>query len=198
MIDQAETTLEDLRKALRPFGLQIRSRRLASGPVFSVRDKESGEVLIRGLTDLDELRNRAWWILRTRPRGAGGTHAADETAQACCEKCGRARVGFFRFCLSCGFDFELVKVNREEAAAEAAILEETRGIPVTSVPPIVWRDRTLIGPAITVDVAPMTGTPGATDGERPSLLTARQLLIAVALGAIIGVSVVYILGVLGT
>ncbi|MBA2721108.1 MAG: hypothetical protein H0U52_17990 [Chloroflexi bacterium] len=121
-----------------------------------MRDKASGEVLTSGLTDLNEVRTRVWWLLRTRRLGSGGTQAAGEPAQASCEDCGRARVGSFRFCLSCGFDFEPVKVNREEPGTGAAI-----------------GDGTL--PTITPEATPTSVGPGATGGEPPAVEAATAL-----------------------
>ncbi|MDQ3128345.1 MAG: hypothetical protein M3Q66_07840 [Chloroflexota bacterium] len=219
MIDQADSTLTNLRSALRSAGLEVRSRRLANGRTYSVRDKASGEVLIRGLTDLDELRNRVWWLLRTRRLRAAGTQAVAVPVRPSCTACGLARVGAFRFCQSCGFDFEPVKVDALAAGGTHEVPYLAPGVQVIAadpngradrwpaVPsgtPLAYRSAVERIPTIAAQLSPVDDEParGRFDGlaryvrRQAAEEGGRQLLIGAALGGLVGAAVSVVLALL--
>ncbi|HEX5824038.1 MAG TPA: hypothetical protein VFY18_06210, partial [Candidatus Limnocylindrales bacterium] len=63
---------------------------------FSVLDATTGELLSSDLPDLEELKNRLWWIVRQRRRTEPG-RATGEVAKETCRACGTVRLGSFRF-----------------------------------------------------------------------------------------------------
>jgi hypothetical protein len=98
-----------IRSRARKQGLAIRTRRAsrASGVrAFSVIDRETGQLICSDLRDLDELKNRLWWIIRERRLKSGHPNEINEVPRELCPKCGTPRVGSFRFCRSCGLDFD--------------------------------------------------------------------------------------------
>lgn len=97
--------ISHLRSRARKHGLAIRTRRgsrAAGAPVYSLIDRETGRLICSDLRDLYELRGRLWWTIRERRLGAG---RFNQVPRDLCPECGTARVGFFRFCRSCGWDF---------------------------------------------------------------------------------------------
>ena len=106
--------MKRIRAAARTYGLTIRTGRAARGSterVYSVLDAATGETLGTNLPDLDKLAVQLWWIIRQRrePERAPATAAP---AREACPNCGTLRVGSFRFCRSCGMDFEPFRPSR--------------------------------------------------------------------------------------
>src|SRR6266850_8376645 len=100
--------MKRIRSGARKYGLTIKTGRVARGSdhrAYSVLDAATGETLCSNVPDLDELRVQLWWVIRQRRRG-DQTGDSGEVAREECPKCGTLRVGSFRFCRSCGMDFE--------------------------------------------------------------------------------------------
>jgi hypothetical protein len=101
--------MRHLRSQAKRLGLSIRTRRAsrASGaPTYSLVDLKTGEVVAEGLLDRSDLTTRLWWIARERRRAASMVSAVPRVLETPCPVCGTLRIGMFRWCTSCGFDFE--------------------------------------------------------------------------------------------
>ena len=84
-------------------GLTIRTQRgtLPTGDrAYSVVERDSGRVLVVDVKGLDALERRLWIIARDRRQPVADVEATP------CPACGTPRVAFFRWCQTCGRDFE--------------------------------------------------------------------------------------------
>lgn len=101
--------MNHLRSQARRLGLSIRTRRAsrASGVrTFALVDRETGHVIETNLEDLSDVQTHLGWIVRQRRMAL----PLDDVPAEPCPACGTLRVAFFRWCLSCGLDYE---ANRE-------------------------------------------------------------------------------------
>ena len=112
MIDDSSVTLETLRTRLRAVGLTLERSvdELGRTAGFRVVDDRTGDVLVSGVRDEDELRNQVWWLLRGRT-GGSAAKPPEAPAPTLCQSCGSPRIGNFRYCLSCGADHESWKAG---------------------------------------------------------------------------------------
>jgi hypothetical protein len=112
-MDQASPSadIKQLRRRARALGLSIRTKRASKSrpsPAYDLIETASGRLLYGGLSSLDEIERHLDSAVVDRPD-------VDLHAEAC-PACGTARVAFFRWCQSCGRDFEAFKT--EPAAVE--------------------------------------------------------------------------------
>ena len=99
-----------IRSRARKHGLGIRTRRASralGARAFSVIDHETGRLICSDVRDLDELTNRLWWIIRQRQSDRRYASEIEEVPREVCPRCDTPRVGHFKFCRSCGLDFEV-------------------------------------------------------------------------------------------
>ena len=118
--DGPDRELARIRSRVRHLGLTIRSRAATRGSpqrVYSVLDRATGQVVCSGVADLVELKTRLWWILRQRRLGSDQGAAPDPAATLRCPSCGTPRDGFFRYCRSCGYDWEVGHPSTPPVAA---------------------------------------------------------------------------------
>ena len=98
-----------LRSQARRVGITIRAQR-ADGNVkaraYNLIDRETGAVIYANVEGLVDLQTRLWWITRDRRFAIANRLPADGTTTESCPACGTHRVGLFRWCRSCGFDYE--------------------------------------------------------------------------------------------
>jgi tetrahydromethanopterin S-methyltransferase subunit F len=95
--------LTRLRAQARRLDLSIRTQRgtSASGErSYSLIERDGGRVLVSDLAGLTALERRLWLIARDRRQPVGVMRAE------LCAACGTPRVAFFRWCQTCGRDFE--------------------------------------------------------------------------------------------
>ena len=115
--------MKRIRSGARKYGLTIKTGRLARGSdqrAYSVVDAATGETLSSNVPDLDELRVQLWWVIRQRRR-SDQTGESGEAAREECPKCGTVRVGSFRFCRSCGMDFEPSRPSEADVVATSIV-----------------------------------------------------------------------------
>ncbi len=102
---ESNSDLKRLRTQARKLDITIRAQR-ASGPsqprAYRLIDRATGREIQSNL-GLDELSTRLWWITRDRHRAERGPV---QTHSEACPSCGTARIGSFRWCTSCGHDYE--------------------------------------------------------------------------------------------
>jgi hypothetical protein len=102
---ESNSDLKRLRTQARKLDIMIRAQR-ASGPsqprAYRLIDRATG-MEIQANVGLDELSTQLWWITRDRHRAENG---AVRTRSEACPSCGTARIGSFRWCTSCGHDYE--------------------------------------------------------------------------------------------
>ena len=102
---ESNSDLKRLRTQARKLDITIRAQR-ASGPsqppAYRLIDRGTGRE-IQGNLGLDELSTRLWWIARDRHRAESGPV---QTHSEACPSCGTSRIGSFRWCTSCGHDYE--------------------------------------------------------------------------------------------
>ena len=100
--------IKKLRRRARALGLSIRTRsapKLQATRSYDLVEIASGSVLfgnLSGLEDIDEILNS---VASDRP--SGDEHDGAES----CPVCDTPRVAFFRWCQSCGRDFEAFKAT---------------------------------------------------------------------------------------
>jgi hypothetical protein len=174
--DDSTRQMKRIRSRARIAGLTIRTRRVSrasSERAYSVIDRATGQELSSDIPDLDELTNQLWWIIRQRRRDAQQGGRTAEAPRESCPACETLRVGNFRFCRSCGFDFEPASVRPAAAlpVASRSIEFLQEGFPdtprvsmvdrlagTTSAPPEVLQERLPVTPhASTTDQ--FSGTP---------------------------------------
>jgi len=83
---------------------------------------EGGRVVAADAVGLAELEHRLWAITRDRRR------SIDPDRSTTCQRCGAARVGNFRWCKSCGSDFESERPPTDQVKPAVPAMAE----PVTS------------------------------------------------------------------
>ena len=115
--------MKRIRAAARTYGLTIRTGRATRGSaerVYRVLDAATGETLGSKVPDLDKLAVQLWWIIKQRrePERARG---AAEVVREACPNCGTVRVGSFRFCRSCGMDFEPSRPSEPDVATPTEV-----------------------------------------------------------------------------
>ena len=102
---ESNSDLKRLRTQARKLDIAIRAQR-ASRPsqprAYRLIDRATGREIQANL-GLDELSTRLWWITRDRHRAESGPV---QTHSEACPSCGTSRIGSFRWCTSCGHDYE--------------------------------------------------------------------------------------------
>jgi hypothetical protein len=109
VIDESVRELGHLRSQARRLGLTIRTQgtiRTTGSRVYSLRDRETGQVISSDLTDLADVQTRLWWIVRDRRRALTVPSRVAPMPKDQCPMCGTPRLAFFRLCTSCGLDYE--------------------------------------------------------------------------------------------
>ena len=115
-----------LRSKARKLGFTIRQQRgsrAAGSPLFSVIDRETGQVIDTDILPVD-LRARLWSIVRDRRRARENPGVVFELPEELCPSCGSQRLSFFRFCRTCGLDFEATIKPPPVRAPEVSWLPE--------------------------------------------------------------------------
>ena len=100
--------LKQLREQARRAGLSIqqrRDRRAGHEYRYSILDRETRKVVAAGIHDLDALSSELGARIRDQDPGRPVAAWAPPATEACAN-CGAPRTGAFRYCRSCGFDFE--------------------------------------------------------------------------------------------
>ncbi len=101
--------LHNVRSQARRLGLSIRTQRASRGSdvrTFAIVDRETGTVVDAGLQDLSDIQARLWWIVHRRRTALSGLPPTGDVPEELCPSCGTRRASFFRWCLSCGRDYE--------------------------------------------------------------------------------------------
>jgi hypothetical protein len=142
--DDSTRQMKRIRSRARIAGLTIRTRRVSrasSERAYSVIDGATGQKLGTDIPDLDELTNQLWWIIRQRRRDSEQGGRTAEAPKESCPACEAVRVGNFRFCRSCGFDFEPASARPATVlpAPSRSIEVLQEGFPVT--PRVSMADR---------------------------------------------------------
>jgi hypothetical protein len=70
-----------------------------------VIDRETGQVIDTDIQPVN-LRARLWSIARDRRRARENPDVVFELPEELCPSCGSQRLSFFRYCRTCGLDFE--------------------------------------------------------------------------------------------
>jgi len=127
MMDPASSSadIKQLRRHARSLGLSIRTRRASKSQptrAYDLIEVKSGRVVHSRLTSPEEIEA----VLRSivaKPTTGGVAHDDGHTQR--CPTCGTVRLGFFRWCQSCGHDFEEFKstsdARQEMDAASLAV-----------------------------------------------------------------------------
>jgi hypothetical protein len=109
VVDEPVRELGHLRSQARKLGLSIRTQgtvRVPGSRAYSLRDRETGQVISSDLTDLADVQTQLWWIVRDRRRALSDPARVATVPKQQCPACGAERVAFFRLCTSCGLDYE--------------------------------------------------------------------------------------------
>lgn len=102
--------LNDLRPRARRMGIAIRKQRptrASDPPLYRLLNRESGDLIRRDLALVD-VPTELFWIIRDQRRALNDPSA--ELPEDDCPSCRSRRVGFFRFCTTCGFDYEAERI----------------------------------------------------------------------------------------
>jgi hypothetical protein len=107
-MDQASPSadIKQLRRRARTLGLSIRTKRPSKSrptPAYDVIETASGRLLSGGLSSLVDIQRH----LESAVVDRRGSDARGEA----CPACGTPRLAFFRWCQSCGLDFETFKTQ---------------------------------------------------------------------------------------
>lgn len=192
-------------------GVSIRTQRgtrAAGERAYSVVDREGGRVLVSDVVGLAALERRLWMIARDRRRPT-----ADVPTERC-PGCGTPRVAFFRWCQTCGRDFEaghlavpLVDPGRRAKIATARTMPArhaaspvatfTLPTPVARAdrPPPQWPTRTPDAPVVLTETAPPRRRLARLfdDVLDADWLDRRRLVLGALTGLAIGVIVTILL-----
>lgn len=106
---EPEADIKVLRSQARRVGITIRTQRPRGGSkarAYSLIDRDSGMVIYSDIQALADLQTRLWWIVRDRRFALAGGRPVTATTTESCPSCGTSRVGQFRWCRSCGLDYE--------------------------------------------------------------------------------------------
>src|SRR3954469_19903045 len=130
-----------LRRRASATGISVRTERAnrtSEQRAYSLVDRTSGNVLHGGiatLIDLEAVLSRIAWDRRRAP--ADGPPRAE--APRSCPSCGTSRVGQFRFCRTCGHDFEAMAHVAEHwppfQLEPATVPDATPPVEALSIPP---------------------------------------------------------------
>jgi hypothetical protein len=170
-------------------GIAIRTRRphgTTKRRTYSLIDRSTGTVLfenVDGLVDLETRLARIAW--ERELASARGLPAKEAPAQSC-PTCATKRTGRFRWCRSCGFDYEAT-VHQEPQRLAFTLPAEVPARPTG--PPPVARPTALLR-----DVQPER-FPALGHGfmDRDLFRSARQVGIGAILGLLIGVIVAIVI-----
>ena len=102
---ESNSDMKRLRSQARKLDITIRAQRTSSPSqprAYRLIDRATGTE-IQANVGLDELSTQLWWITRDRHRAERGPVPTQSEA---CPSCGTARIGSFRWCTSCGHDYE--------------------------------------------------------------------------------------------
>ncbi len=97
-----------LRSQGQRLGIAIRMQRsspASQSRAYSLIDRDTGKVIYADVA-LDDVQTRLWWIMRDRRRVTIAPVQAAQTPPERCSSCGTLRIAAFRWCTSCGFDYE--------------------------------------------------------------------------------------------
>ena len=108
--DESAQDLRQVRARAQKLGIAIRKQRpsrRAAGPLYRLLDRHSGE-LIRADLLLVDVPTELFWIVRERRRAL--EQPVVPAPGGVCPSCSTPRIGFFRYCKSCGLDYEAERV----------------------------------------------------------------------------------------
>jgi hypothetical protein len=106
---ESKAEINRLRRSAARLGLGIRTQpRSGTSDVrcYSLVDRETGGIVHTDLRGLGEVQERLWWIVRERRNGSIHQDRPKEASAERCPSCGTLRVAQFRWCLTCGRDYE--------------------------------------------------------------------------------------------
>ena len=135
MEDDSVGQMSHLRSQARKLGLAIRVQRTSRGKglrLYSIVDRETGQAVYADVQVAD-VQTRLTWIVRDRRRALEHPGLEEVPREERCPSCGTPRVSFFRFCKSCGLDYEATL-----KPAPAFRLEHPPNDPTTG--PITWSE----------------------------------------------------------
>jgi hypothetical protein len=104
--DDPTQQLKHLRSRARKLGIAIRKQpasRRTPGELYRLLDRESGE-LVRGDLPLVDVSTELFWIVRKRRQAVEEPGA--ELRPEYCPSCATRRIAYFRYCRTCGRDYE--------------------------------------------------------------------------------------------
>ncbi len=193
---EGDSNAEIDRLRLRASGLGItiltqRANGTSERCAYSLIDHATGTVLHRDVDDLIDLDARLSAIIWDRQRArVDGTQAT--VALSSCPSCGTRRIGQFRWCRSCGRDFErMLHPGPQRPPSRSAELQgATPGPTGPTVPPTVQPAVPEMAQPPAPDLAPRRWRwppLRISTRDRDSYLSAREIAIGAALGLLIGV-----------
>ena len=184
--DDSIQQLKHLRPQARRSGSRIRKQRPArrSGEtLYRLLDRQNGEVIRRDVALVD-VPTELFWILRDQRRALRSPVSLPEDH---CPSCGEQRMGFFRYCRACGFDYEPEHIPMPglDTRTDVLWLQEPAAThpPFTLEPaPLPAHHAALPAPPISVDVdAP------PRRGFRSRFASPPELAVGVVVGVLLGV-----------
>ena len=191
MDDDSTQQLKYLRPRARKIGIAIRKQRVtrkSPEPLYRLLDRQSAAV-IRGDVPLIDISTELFWIIRERRRALERPGA--ELIHEVCPSCATPRVGFFRYCKTCGLDYEAgqAPVPGADAGGEVLWLREATALQRAS--PSALQPVALATQQASTSI-PASSPIGAT-GELQAtrrwyrFVSPPELALGVFLGALMGV-----------
>lgn len=178
--------LNRLRSQARRMGIRIRTQP-ADGPsnsrAYSLIDRETGTVIYADVQGLADLQTRLWRIVRDRRFASANQLPANGATNELCPSCGSPRIGLFRWCRSCGLDYE---ANAHPQSDRAQDYRPHSAEPVVLPPP----------PHLTQLLPPRERFAALRIlvGKAYPFRSIRELGIGAILGLLVGVIVSIVLG----
>lgn len=105
---ESNAQIKRLRSQARRLGIAIRMQpasRAWQSRAYSLIDRDTGRVIYTDVA-LDDVRTRLWWIMRDQRRATIPPVQGVEAPLERCPSCGTLRIASFRWCTSCGLDYE--------------------------------------------------------------------------------------------
>jgi hypothetical protein len=104
--DDPTQQLKYLRPRARKIGIVIRKQRASRSstePLYRLLDRDNAAVVRRDVALID-ISTELFWITRERRRAL--ERPAAEPIEEVCPSCATPRIAFFRYCKTCGLDYE--------------------------------------------------------------------------------------------
>ncbi len=186
MDNESVETLRHLRAQARRLGIAIRKERSSppAGPLYRLLDRESGDV-IRRHVPLVDVSTELFWIVRERRRALAQPRA--EVHVQLCPSCQTPRLASFRYCRTCGLDYEPVRPPHLDTRSDVLWLQEP---PATQWPPGFTQDLAAPSPNQTSlpapDPFPVETATQQASSRRYRFATPSEVAVGVFVGGLIG------------